>query len=64
MMRALIASGANVNALNAKKATPLMLAADYGNEETTKELLENGALPDELDSDGDLPICVAVRRSS
>jgi ankyrin repeat protein len=62
VLMALLDAKADVNALNAKHSSPIMLAADYGSAEAARILLENNANPDVEDADGDLPLGVAIRR--
>jgi tetratricopeptide (TPR) repeat protein len=52
----LLVAKANVDAENARGATPLLLAAWKGHAEVVQVLLKNGARPDAVDAEGDGPI--------
>jgi hypothetical protein len=56
----LIERGANVNAQDAEKVTPLMKASNYLRVETVKVLLEKGASVGLVDFDGKTPLHYAI----
>jgi ankyrin repeat protein len=58
----LASKGANVNARNARGATPLQLAVGLGFTEGVELLLQTGARVDEADSAGETPLISAVHR--
>lgn len=58
----LTAKGANVNAPNARGATPLQIAVGLGFTEGVEALIRAGARPDESDSTGETPLIAAVHR--
>lgn len=59
----LIVKGANVN-VSAGGATPLHIAADFGNDKLVDSLLKAGANPDALDDDGTKPIMAAALKGN
>lgn len=58
--RALITSGASVNATDKHQETPLMLAAESGSADVAKVLMENGAAPDLQNSRGETAEFIAL----
>ncbi len=62
LLRKVIANGADVNRIPGRAITPLALAVHYDNAEGLRILLEAGANPQIVDSDGETPYAQALRR--
>ena len=60
MVSFLVQNGANVNAVNIHKDTPLIIAASYGNPEIVGILMKNGARKDLKDENGQTALEVAM----
>ena len=60
-MQAIIAHGANVNAVNKSNCTALMTTSNYGHEDTTNVLLNAGADPNIADADGKTSLHHVIR---
>jgi ankyrin repeat protein len=62
MMGSLIRAGVNVNLKNLEGVTPLMVAAEVGNEQAIKILLQHNANPNVKNELGETAYDIAVRR--
>jgi ankyrin repeat protein len=60
----LLAHGADINARNKFRSTPLMICAAWGNPACVPRLLARGADPDVIDKDGDTALVDACRRDA
>ncbi|HED36389.1 MAG TPA: ankyrin repeat domain-containing protein [Gammaproteobacteria bacterium] len=61
MIRSLLRVGIDLNTRNIEGTTPLMAAAEYGVEDITRILLENGASTTALNNDNESAYDIAVK---
>lgn len=61
MIRSLLRVGIDLNTRNIEGTTPLMAAAEYGAEDITRILLENGANKTALNNDNESAYDIAVK---